>query len=290
MKPTPHTAVLLLSLLAAAACQSGTGDDKVLAEVDESPITEYDVQRTIETTIGKYAGSRLDAEGRRKVLKSLVSARAIAQAREKEMGARERAELGKNVADYREKELVRQYLARHTRPEPVSAEMVKKYYQEHPESFGGETTRSYEMITASRAPTDQERTGLIKALNGAGEDQDWPALVEKLKSAGHPLAFRRGQVNDQVLHARLRTLMNRLEPGKASDLTFVQQRPYLVRITGEKVAPTKPLSEVSAEIRRILSPVQLKKSVQAASQKVLKDANVVYHDQPKKGTKEVASR
>src|SRR3954470_22527960 len=90
------------------------GEDKVLAKVGASSITQYDVDRTARETFGKDTAAQLDPGVKKRLLESLVQARAIAQAREKELAPVEVAEVDRKVAAYREEVLVRQYLEKHT--------------------------------------------------------------------------------------------------------------------------------------------------------------------------------
>jgi hypothetical protein len=60
---------------------------------------------------------------------------------------------------------------------------------------------------------------------------------------------------------------------------------YIVRIIDEKQIAPRPLPEVSAEIRRILLPVQLKKAVKQASDQVLQTTEVIYEAHEKSEVK-----
>lgn len=252
------------------------GDDKVLAQVNGSAITQYDVEHTARDMLGEHTATRLDEATRKKVLESLVQSRAIAHAREKELTPEERAELEKKVAAYREELLVKQYLVRHTRPSGVTGEMVRQYYEQHPERFGARKERSYELVTVTGTLTPAQRTSVIDALGQAEREQDWAAWVERLKKAGQPVALRRGHGDEGVLHRKLGQLMAQLAVGQASKLTFIDGTPYAVRVTAEREIPPKPLAEVSEEIRKTLAPVKVKDAVKQASAQVLKGTEVAY--------------
>ena len=227
--------------------------------------------------MGRYAAGKLDEAGRKKVLESLVASRAIAQIQLKNLTPEEEAVIDRKVQAYREELLVMRYLAKHAPPQPVTEEMVRKYYESHPERFGGRTIRTYEMVTTSRALKAPERDNLIGVLNKAAENKDWRKWVERLQTQGLPVAFRQGQVSEKVLQVQLRELMRPLKKGESSQLTFIKGNAYLVRIVDEtKIAP-RPLNEVSAKIRKSLVPLQLKKAVKKASEKALKEAKVSYH-------------
>lgn len=255
------------------------GDDVVLVRVAGDPITLYDLEQTIRSTLGASTAGRLGEAGRQKVLESLVASRTIAQAQAADLTPEEQAALDKKVLAYREQLLVKQYLARQATPQPVTGEMVREYYQAHAERFGAKTIRTYEMLAGRKKLKAQERDALIQVMKSAADRKDWQQWVAELQGQGHPIEYRRGRVAEKILHPRLLQLMQLLKKGEASQLTFIEGTAYAVRIVDEKHMAPRPLNEVSAEIRKTLVPVQLKKSVKLASQEVLKSADVVYEKQ-----------
>ena len=254
------------------------GDNVVLVRVNGSEITRYDLEQTIRSTLGRYSESRLDRAARRKVLESMVASRAIAQAQETELSEKDRSAIDKKVQAYREELLVMQYLSRHAPPQPVTQEMVREYYESHPEQFGRKTIRTYEMITSNRSLKGGERDRLLAVLRDAAQKKEWKGWVTALERQGYPVAFRQGQITEKILHPQLQLLMESLRKGETSNLVFVKGSPYVVRIVKEEKIPPRPLSEVSGQIRKSLVPVQLKKAVKQAAAEVLKTAEVVYED------------
>jgi len=252
------------------------GDDVVLARVNGSPITRYELELTILSTLGPSSAGRLDEAGRQKVLESLVAGRAIARVQEADMTAEEIAAIDKKTRAYREQLLVKQYLAKHVAPQPVTNEMVREYYESHPERFGARTIRTYEMLSGRRKMNAKERDTLIQVLKSNADQKDWQQWAGELQGQGYPIEYRRGRVAEKILHPRLNQLMRPLKKGETSQLTFIEGTAYAVRIVDEKQLAARPLNEVGAEIRKALVPVQLKKSVKLASQQVLQSADVVY--------------
>jgi hypothetical protein len=120
---------------------------------------------------------------------------------------------------------------------------------------------------------------LIQVLKPAADRKDWRQWVADLQGQGYPIEYRRGRVAEKILHPRLRQLMQPLKKGEASQLAFIGGMAYTARIVDEKQLAARPLNEVSAEIRKALVPVQLKKAVKLASQQVLQTADVVYEKQ-----------
>jgi EpsD family peptidyl-prolyl cis-trans isomerase len=255
------------------------GEQQVLAKVNGSSITRYDVDAAAQRTLGEELALSLDATGRRKVLESLVQSRAVAQLAERELAAEERAALDKRVSAYREELLVQAYLERHITPSPVTGQMVRQYYEAHPERFGGKKVVSYEMLFTPNAPAGKAREGLLQALRKSAQVKDLAAFGEELKKAGHDVLYRRGSVAEQTLDPQLRAALQQLAVGKTSNVIMLGGRLHVARIASESVQAARPLEQVADEIRRTLSPLRVKEAVKSASREALKKAKVVYQDE-----------
>lgn len=252
------------------------GDEQVLARVNDTQITKYDLELSARSMFSRDGADQLDDAARHKLLESLVQARAISLKREAELSPHDKAELAKQVAAYREELLVKQYLKKHTKVEPVSPELVARYYEKNQARFGAEQVRTYEVITSPREPSEAERVQLMRALASPSDHKDWAAYCSELQEQKLPVVYQRGTTQNGTLHQTLRNLVAQLAVGASSRLTFVDGRPYVVRVIGQTANPAKPLSSVSAEIRKTLLPEQVKQSVQAASALVMKDTRVEY--------------
>jgi hypothetical protein len=253
------------------------GETEVLASVNGSPVTKYELEQTILKIIGKQNASKLDKEAGKKILESLVASRAISLAVELELSEKDKAAIDKKAHAFREELLVKEYLYRHSRPQPVTQEMAREYYDANPERFGGRTVRIYEMISSRPDLNAGERDLLMDALKKPEEQKDWKKWVKKLRDQGRPVFYTEGREHIKMLHPKLRQLISSLKKGETSSLSFIEKSVYLVRIVDERKVPPKPLSEVSAQIQKSLKPVQLKKAIKQASEQVLKNAEVVYN-------------
>ncbi len=252
------------------------GDDVVRARVNGSAITQYDLDETLRSSFDELSITMLGDRGRRKVLESLVTARAIAQVMEKNLDEEGTAALKKKVAAYREQLLVNMHLAENAPADPVTRKMVEDYYRDHGDKFGAGNVRRHEMIVSEGPLSGETRDRFLEELAAVGEAPDWPALVERMRSEGLPARHRVGRSDPNTLERRLQNLMRPLKPGQTSALTFIDGVVHVVRITEDAQIPPRPLSEVSAEIRKMLLPVQLKKAVKKASEEALKEARVEY--------------
>jgi hypothetical protein len=259
--------------------QTGRDRGSVLATVNGSPITQNELLQGMRASLGPHSSNVLDEAGRRKMLESLVAARAIAQVQEQALTDAQKEAVEIQTAAFREQLLVKMYLAQNVPPQPVSHQMVEQYYREHPEKFGAKTIRVYEMIASDGKLAEKDRDRVLTALQTPHKVKDWTELVQRLKKKGLPVVYRSGQADAGVLQARLRDLMQPLAPGQTSALTLIEGVVYVVRITAEKKIPAQPLNQVGARIRKMLLPIQLKKAVKQASEKVLAEAEVEYVNQ-----------
>jgi hypothetical protein len=278
-----QVAPLLLGLGVLAACAKHDAkpalpnDDVIVAKVNGTKITRYDVDRITHHSLGELAFAA-SAENFPKLREAAVRSRAIALAAEAELSALQKLALAKEVEAYREQLLVRRYLNRHAPPAPVTPEMVRAYYQDHPERFGARTERTYDLLGSTRALAPQERDKLLTALKGVERESDWQTVAERLSHQGLPLALTTTTSWDKALDQRLRDALRQLEAGKTSPVTFVQGRVYLARTKGEEQTPPRPFEEVRVEIERMLTPNQLSDSIDAVSKQVLKQAKVELFD------------
>lgn len=248
----------------------------MLAEVNGSPITQYDVDRAAVAMFGD-ASKSFDSDARRKLLESLVHSRAIAQAREKEMTGPERAELEAKVAAHREELLVQQYLSRHTHAQGVSGELARRYYSENLGRFGAATVRSYELASATSLGADAaQRALMLGALSDAASKKDWTAWAQSMTAQGKPITVRRGQDDDNLLQPKLRALIAQVKTGEVSKPTIIEGAAYVVRVSSETTKQARPFEEVQDEIARTLAPQQIREAVREASTNVLKSAEVAY--------------
>ncbi len=271
---------LMVALAACSRDQKKTsplkGDGEVLALVEGREITRYDLENTIYTSYGKVAVEQLDDQARKSVLESLVQSRAIAKAREKELSVIESAALEKRVQAYRENLLVKQYLAKHAPPKPVTRKMIEAYYEAHQERYGGKKTKTYEMLFTQRSVAAGERNRLMTKLSNPEKISDWKSWVKELQKAGLPLQYRSGPVQAGLLHPKLAHMMDGLKAGETSKLSFVDGKAYIVRVQEEPDKTMRALSDVQEEIREILRRQELAQAIKKISEQILQKAEVEY--------------
>jgi EpsD family peptidyl-prolyl cis-trans isomerase len=250
---------------------SETADSPVLAMVDGTPITELQLSQAME----RFFSSQQEIIDRdrieRQVLRSLIDSRAIASLAEKEIDPWDKQRLEVKVAAYREELLVKTYIQEHATPQPITSDMVEKYYSQHPEAFGGGTTNSFEMIQTTRALKEDERRELIKLLGGLSSQQDWQSWAGKHQEL--PIGWRSLTARSELLKQPLKSLVTSTQAGATSDLHIGDQL-TIVRVNAKDKLPTKPLMQVSAEIRRKLAPIKMKEAIKEITQRAEKQVEI----------------
>jgi hypothetical protein len=247
-------------------------DDIVVAKVNDTPITRYDVEKVANHGLGNLAAA-MSAEAYQRVREATIRSRAISLAMTDELNQTEKLALEKEVAAFREQLLVRRYLERHAPPSAVTPEAVRKYYDDHPEQFGGKTERTFELLGSTRALAPVERDKVLGALKAVDTKADWQAFATEA-GRGLPLSYTLTTSSDEQLDRSLRELLDQLQPGQASPVSFIQGRAYVARIKGETQRSARPFEEVRADIEQMLTPGRLSASVEQVSKDVLARSRV----------------
>lgn len=273
----------MLLLTAVAACdkqklsskdaESTSQASPVLAEVNGNAITEDQLNFAMQRTFNKRLKGVDEEEIRRKVLKSLVNSRAMALLMGKELSESDKYDLELKVKAYREELLVQRYLTSHVSPEPVSTAMVKAYYEKHPDEFGGGLEKEVEIIKSTGELSSDKRKALLVALAKVDFEADWKAWVEGQSDL--ELNYKKVRVNPDVLHQPLRSLIMATDKGAVSPV-HNDKEVLIVRVLSETQLPAKPLSQVSADIRRKLAPTKLREAVKKASEMALNEVEVKF--------------
>jgi hypothetical protein len=217
-----------------------------------------------------------EEKDKQKALEGLVASRAMALDMEKYLSDQERQELEKDIAAHREKLLVNKYLKKHTNVSPVTDEMVEDYYHKHPERFGGEKERVYEMVFTNRNLNTVEREKVLSLLETLKTKTHWKDALEEKQVGRYGLVYKSGQAQETVLTPELREIMAQLNTKEPAQIMFLKGRPYMMRLVSEKSKDPIPLMQVKQQIRQQLGTVQLKKAVQQAREQVLHNVEIEY--------------
>ena len=243
----------------------------VLATVNGENITEQDVEFMIGRTFSSSDRLFDSQQFREKVLQSLIASKAMRQSITKELSTDEQQELQQKIVAYSEELYVKEYLTQHATPDPVTTAMVTDYYEKNLEQFGGGELKSIEILKANNKITETEREQLLTALPAIRQAIDWQKYAQ---SATLRLSYLRSKVQPKLLEPALEIAAKKLSQGDASDIIFIDSIPHIIRVVAIDKIPAKPLSAVSASIRKKLAALQLKKAVKKASEFAIANAKV----------------
>jgi hypothetical protein len=243
----------------------------VLAYVNGTPITEDDAQNALRKLFSDRLPQGNEKQVKQRILESLISSRALSLLAREELDDEEKAQLETRVNAYREELLVQGYLSRHASPEPVSSDRVKRYYDDHPEAFGGGTSKQFDMIQTYRPVTEKERKELLEKLSELKQVADWSQWVEAHKTL--PVNLRQLTARVEVLEQPLQSLVSATDVGETSPL-HIGDTLTLVRVNGIERHPPKPLAQVSAEIRKRLAPIKMRATIKQLADEALTKAKV----------------
>lgn len=260
------------------------GDDIIIAEINNEKISEYDLSLEIATTLGKVNRSSINEETEEKLLKMIVTRKAIASKRQSQLSEAEKKVLDKQVQAYRENLLVKQYLAKSTQNKQITAEMISDFYEKNKSLYGGGVAKKYEMIGGVREINTVIRDNLIKALDGYKTKSDWKKLTNELVEKGFSVGYKSGISNDKLIHKSLSQVIQNLDVNQTSELTFIEGKPFVVRVLSKQVVPPKPLEEVKGNIKKALELKGYKESIKEVSEKLVNESKVIYHPRNKEGS------
>jgi len=248
-------------------------DQIILARVNGEKITQYDLDQNISSMFSKENIDKIGSEECEKIVESLIRSKAISQAYENEMTPEQKAVLEKEVNAYREQLMVKKYLVQHTVPQPVTEKMIQSYYDNHPEEFSGKKIYTYEMIASQEKVSIRKRDKMLTIFKKAADKNDWQAWTKELQTKDIAVFYRKADVTD-ALHSKLKEIVSSLSIDGDAHLTFLQNKMYLLRVINIKHLAQKPLEEVEVQIRKMLVPVQIKKSIQKVMNQILSNAAI----------------
>lgn len=255
------------------------GDDITLSTVNGTNISKYDLDFAIKKLVPKNRIEVLTLEDRKKIIESLASSRALSIAEENLMTKKDQKILEKEVAYFREELLVKKYITRKAKLEKVPDEEILAFYNKHPEKFGGKIIKNFELIKSTRELKVAERDAMVEKLKKPFPESNWTKWAQELKNRGCPIEYGKGDISSILLNPRLRDIMESLNPGDASNVIFIKGVLYLVKIEKERVVHPRPFLEVKDQIRKMLSPVMLKKELKKISGQVKQNTEIKYFNE-----------
>ncbi len=284
--PTRLLAAGICSVVLAAGCSresaapSAVDEATVsdaLAWVNDTPVTDADIDRALRKTLGRDVLSGDALPDRKMALESLIISRAIAQRSAQDLSGEEQRDLQGELQDFKEQWLVKRYLKHHARPPALTEAQIETYYNEHPEQFGGGEVTTYELLSPGAKVAEPSRSRVLGLLDAARQQADWAQYAQQIRGTGQAMRYSR-EVHRAggTLDARLVQVLAQLQPGQVSATTYIDGLPYKIRAVSREQMTPQPLQKVRAQVRRALLPGQIKQAIDAASQQVMRDTEVRY--------------
>lgn len=253
-----------------------------IVSVNGEPITKAEVEYQLSKILGDQAALFYSEELEAKVLESMVSSRAMASEMLKTLSAEEKEQFELQVKAYREEILVNRFIQENIETQPVPLAMVKDYYEQNPEDFGGALEKTFEYITTHGALTEQQRDQVIVTLSNLTIDADWKTAAQQLAEAGIPITHKSAKLAPELVAQPLQNLLKKTPAGQLSSLSTGETL-MRVKVISEFKRPAKSLTEVSADIRKKLAPIVMKESIRALSEKVRATAEIKRLDDSSQG-------
>lgn len=274
---------LFFSALLLSGCDKKTNghavkDSPALAVVNGEVITVADVDFMLERMLQGQSSVQVDETLRKKILDSLIASRAMKQQVKSQMPAAAIERIAQTVRVHEEELFVNAYLQQFATPEPVTAEMVQKYYDEHAAEFGVASAREFEILRAPVAADEKARDRLLAAIPEITAATQWQSRAKEWQK-NYNLQYQQGRSQAGLLHKELDQAINRLEPGQTSGIIYVDSELYVVRVTRIGEAVVRPLVEVSADIRKHLAAQVLRDAVKKASDEARAKAKIEIPEQ-----------
>jgi EpsD family peptidyl-prolyl cis-trans isomerase len=249
----------------------------VLAYVNKTEITEEQFQYALKRISGGAIMPE-NSEVNKKVLDSIISSRAMALLAGDSLSESERELIDIKVQAYREELLVKEYIDDNATPQAVSREMVEKYYTENPEEFGGESIKNFEYITSVGRMDDDQRKLLLDEFSklSSKKNVDLNETVKYLKSLGFPVKYKMAELRLDLVEMPIQAMLTDVKPNQFAPIYDQPDHLVLLRVNSSRSIAAKPLAEVTADIRKKLAPIQLKKSIVGLVEKAKELVEITY--------------
>ncbi|MGI0115377.1 hypothetical protein [Zooshikella sp. RANM57] len=265
-------------------------DSKPLYKVNDAVIREQDVQLAIERTLGNSVNLQDDDALEEKILQSLVQSQAMAQMALSAMSEQEKQKLEGHVSAYREEQLVKAYLAKHTKPVPVTAEQVQEYYQAHPEEFSAGVRKTFQVISNTEPLSPEQQQVMVTQLGKLTMEMDWEAQTRQWQQQKLPIRLQQTTLKPELLPEPLRSLVAKTTAGNLSQV-FAEQSTETgdlsptpanqaitvmrVKVLNEESLGQQTLPEVAGRIRQKLAPLRIQQAIKEAAKKAMAQVTVI---------------
>jgi hypothetical protein len=151
--------------------------------------------------------------------------------------------------------------------------MVQAYYDKNPQEFGGAAVHDFQMLVFNNAKDQQARDKFLAAVPEIKATKDWLSAKNQWAQL-YGVQYQEGRARPGLLEPTLEQAISRLNATEISDLIYANDQIYIVKVTTLTQLTPKPLTDVSANIRKQLAAQQLRSAVKKASEDVLTKVEV----------------
>lgn len=246
---------------------------EVVSKVNDSEIT----QSQLDYAMNRLLPKKLNKEEREglsgKVLDSLIGSRLMADHQEAKLDEQEYDLLMIKVNAYKEELLVKKYITENITPQPITRDSVYQYYLNHQDNFGGGSEKTFEVIQSKNNLNEVERKALLIELSKLPTVNDWSNWYVTNKN--FKISYKKVTSLVELLKQPLKKIISATDEGATSPL-LNEEVLTIVRVNRVKTIPAKSFKEVSREIRRIMAPQALKKSIKSHLVNLRNNASIEY--------------
>ncbi len=266
-----------------AGKDAGGDSGPVLASIDGYAIHQSQLDTMLRDMFGAYQAARVDDTGRRKALDSMLAAHALSQKALAELAPNKVMAINEKTRRYRENLLINTYMQTKLDKHELSDESIRQYYQDNLDKFGRQTVKQYRLLTTKSALPEEDRDRFLATVAGNKAGVDMQALGRKLEKQGFDIELQTGALDKTTIEStamsqRLHAFIDAQRKDEISDINFIDNKPYLVLITGETTRKPRPLTEVRDDIRKTLLFRQLKQLIRQQSETAMAQSKIEYND------------
>lgn len=257
----------------ASAPKTDPQPEDAIAQVGDLYVTEQDLRRGVIMTLPRQLRARALREARGQMVEATIRRKAMAQVAEQDLSPDELGEIEQVVADYREQLLANALVNKASALEPVTDEVIRDYYDTHPELWAGAVSARFELLWVDEDLSGDQKAEAAQRIQVLVAQPVWKALIEKADPSVKGLRYWTGRSELDALDPAMRDFLEPVPEGSTSRPSWINGRLYLARVQEREAEPAKPLAEVREQIRRTLKAQRLKKA--------MADLDGVYRDRVK---------
>jgi len=248
--------LLLSALCLLSACSDNSPEvvnDKAVARASSAYVTQGDIDHHLQRFDPAARMAIIDDKQQyHRLVESIALTRVMAQKQQASMTPEQRHDFDLAIQAYRDQMLAKSYIEKNVQRQVPDRKAVEEYYQAHASEFG---QRKQYTVTEIQVP---DSCALSKPLLEPVLNK---ARISELQKMGCKLSSSERKVTAEQVAEYYPALKETL----VADYAYwsnVAGIPLLLSVTAVTELPARPLSEVTAEIRRRLAPEYLKQSLE----------------------------